>query len=160
MTDLPYRLGVGVMLLNAERKVFVGQRIDWQLDAWQMPQGGVDDGEDAETAAFRELEEETGIAPLHAHILARTDEMLTYDLPEDLRSKVWKGKFRGQQQHWFLMRFAGTDADINIATTHPEFNAWQWAAVADLSTLIVPFKRALYDTIVDYFAPAISGIRM
>jgi putative (di)nucleoside polyphosphate hydrolase len=160
MTDLPYRLGVGVMLLNAERKVFVGQRIDSRVDAWQMPQGGVDDGEDAETAAFRELEEETGIAPHHAHIVARTDAMLTYDLPEELRATVWKGRYRGQQQHWFLMRFSGTDADINIATPHPEFNAWQWAAVDDLTSLIVPFKRELYSNIADYFRPALRGIVM
>ena len=160
MSDLPYRQGVGIMLLNSAGRVFVGQRIDSRVDAWQMPQGGIDAGEDAETAAFRELEEETGIAPSLAHIVARTDDMLRYDLPEELRSTVWKGKYRGQEQHWFLMRFAGSDADVNIATAHAEFNAWQWAAVADLPALIVPFKRDLYRNIVDYFRPALSGIVM
>lgn len=150
---LPYRDGVGIMLANAEGRVFVGQRIDWQLDAWQMPQGGVDAGEDWEDAAFRELTEETGIARAHATIIARTDSPLFYDLPEELRHKVWKGRYRGQRQHWFLMRFSGTDSDINIATDHPEFSAWKWAAVEELEPFIVPFKRALYREVVAALSP-------
>ncbi len=149
----PYRDGVGIMLANRDGHVFVGQRIDWQADAWQMPQGGVDKGEDWETAAWRELAEETGVAAHLASIIARTDEPLFYELPDELRHKVWGGKYRGQRQHWFLMRFAGSDADINIATEHPEFSVWKWAAVGELETLIVPFKRALYRDIVARFAP-------
>ena len=152
-SDLPYRDGVGIMLANPHGRVFVGQRIDWQLDAWQMPQGGVDEGEDWETAAWRELGEETGVAPHHAAIVARTEEPLFYDLPNELRHKVWRGQYRGQRQHWFLMRFAGSDSDINIATEHPEFSAWKWAAVDELEPFIVPFKRDLYRAVVARFAP-------
>lgn len=157
-TDLPYRPGVGVMLLNPAGRVFVGQRIDWQLDAWQMPQGGVDDGEDWEEAAFRELEEETGIPRHLAEIIARTPETLTYDLPPELVHKVWKGRFRGQKQHWYLMRFLGEDVDVNIATHHPEFSAWKWAAVEDLEPFIVPFKRDLYRAVVAHFRPVIAAL--
>jgi putative (di)nucleoside polyphosphate hydrolase len=153
MSDLPYRLGVGVMLVNADDRVFVGQRIDWAGDAWQMPQGGLDEDEEWEAAAFRELEEETGIKPHHARLVARTAEPLSYELPEDIRTRIWKGRFRGQQQHWFLMRFAGTDSDIDIATAHPEFSRWQWAAVDSLVDLIVPFKRALYKQVVAELRP-------
>jgi putative (di)nucleoside polyphosphate hydrolase len=153
MSDLPYRLGVGVMLVNADDRVFVGQRIDWAGDAWQMPQGGLDEDEEWEAAAFRELEEETGIKPYHARLVARTAEPLCYELPEDIRTRIWKGRFRGQQQHWFLMRFAGTDSDIDIATAHPEFSRWQWAAVDSLVDLIVPFKRALYKQVVAELRP-------
>jgi putative (di)nucleoside polyphosphate hydrolase len=151
--NLPYRLGVGVMLVNPAGGVFVGQRIDWAGDAWQMPQGGVDEGEDWKTAAFRELEEETGVLAFHAELIAQTPEPLAYELPEDIRSRIWKGRYRGQQQHWFLMRFTGTDSDINIATEHPEFSRWQWAAVDQLVNLIVPFKRALYEQVVGHFRP-------
>jgi putative (di)nucleoside polyphosphate hydrolase len=150
---LPYRPGVGVMLVNAHGGIFVGQRIDWSGNAWQMPQGGVDEGEDWEAAAFRELNEETGIAPQLATILARTDEPLTYELPDELRTKLWKGRYRGQRQHWYLMHFSGEDTDINIATEHPEFSAWKWAAVEELEPAIVPFKRALYRQVVTLFTP-------
>lgn len=156
MSDLPYRSGVGVMLVNAAGKVFVGQRIDSTAEAWQMPQGGVDPGEDAETAVFRELEEETGIAPHHARIVARSRVPYDYDLPEELIGKLWKGRYRGQRQDWFLMRFSGSDADVNIATAHPEFKAWQWADPATLAELIVPFKRALYAALVEEFGPLIE----
>lgn len=151
--SLPYRPCAGVMLVNVDNKVFVGQRIDSTLDAWQMPQGGIDKGEDAEAAAIREVSEETGIAPHLVRIIARTREDLYYDLPLDLIPKVWKGRYRGQRQAWFLARFTGSDADVNIETVHPEFNAWKWADPADLADLIVPFKRKLYQDVVAEFAP-------
>ncbi|MET3709916.1 putative (di)nucleoside polyphosphate hydrolase [Sphingomonas trueperi] len=156
MTDpasLPYRPCAGVMLLNREGRVFVGQRLDSTLEAWQMPQGGIDPGEDALEAAFRELWEETGVARHHAELIAEAPEELQYDLPEDLIGKVWKGKWRGQHQRWFLLRFLGEDGDIDIATAHPEFRAWRWAEPADLPELIVPFKRALYTRLLELFAP-------
>jgi putative (di)nucleoside polyphosphate hydrolase len=152
-TTLPYRPCAGIMLLNAQRQVFVGQRLDSQLDAWQMPQGGIDEGEDAEAAAFRELHEETGIAPHLAKLIARSAGEHLYDLPEHMLGKIWKGKYRGQRQTWFLMRFLGTDSDINIATAHEEFRAWRWAAPEQLVDLIVPFKRELYANVIAEFAP-------
>lgn len=151
--SLPYRLGVGIMLANPAGQVFVGQRIDWPGDAWQMPQGGLDPGEDWESAALRELEEETGVASRHVHILHRTPEVLSYDLPEDVRAKIWKGRFRGQQQHWYLMRFLGQDADVNIATRHAEFSRWRWASPETLPDLIVPFKRELYRAVLAELLP-------
>jgi putative (di)nucleoside polyphosphate hydrolase len=150
---LPYRLGVGVMLINAANRVFVGQRIDWPGHAWQMPQGGVDKGEAWEAAAFRELEEETGVRAHRAELITRTAEPLAYDLPADIRSRIWKGRYRGQQQHWFLMRFTGTDSDIDIATAHPEFGQWQWAEIDQLVEMIVPFKRDLYTAVIAQFRP-------
>ena len=149
---LPYRPCAGVMLLNADGDVFVGARIDTKLGAWQMPQGGIDDGEDAEAAAYRELEEETGVRKKHTKFIARTRHELTYDLPEDLIGKVWGGKFRGQRQSWFLLRFTGTDSDVNIETKHPEFQDWKWAHPSELPGLIVPFKQQLYRQILDEFA--------
>jgi putative (di)nucleoside polyphosphate hydrolase len=152
-TTLPYRPCAGIMLLNPEGMVFVGQRLDSQLDAWQMPQGGIDEGEDAEAAAFRELGEETGIAPHLAKLIARSAGEHLYDLPEHMLGKIWKGRYRGQRQMWFLMRFLGTDSDINIATAHEEFRAWRWAAPEQLVDLIVPFKRELYANVIAEFAP-------
>ena len=154
MTDpasLPYRPAAGVMLLNREGRVFVAQRLDSTLDAWQMPQGGLDEGEDAQAGALRELEEETGIAPHLVEILARAPQDLTYDLPPDLVGKMWKGKWRGQRQAWFLCRFTGRDEDVNIATPHPEFRAWKWADPEDLPAMIVPFKKKLYEDVVAAF---------
>jgi putative (di)nucleoside polyphosphate hydrolase len=159
MTDpasLPYRPCAGVMLLNREGRVFVGQRLDSTLEAWQMPQGGIDPGEDALEAAFRELWEETGVARHHAELIAEAPEELQYDLPDDLIGKVWKGKWRGQRQRWFLLRFLGEESDIDIATAHPEFRAWRWSEPADLPELIVPFKRALYTRLLELFAPHLS----
>jgi putative (di)nucleoside polyphosphate hydrolase len=147
-----YRPGVGVMLLNAQRHVWVGQRLDSTLEAWQMPQGGLDPGEEALDGALRELEEETGIRPHLVEIVARARQELTYDLPEDLIGKVWKQPWRGQRQAWFLARFLGEDADVDIATEHAEFRAWKWAEPAELPRLIVPFKQKLYQEIVDAFA--------
>ena len=150
---LPYRPCAGVMLLNAERQVFVGQRLDSASDAWQMPQGGIDPGEDPEAAALRELGEETGIAPHLAEILARSPREHLYDLPPHLMGKMWGGKYRGQRQSWFLLRFLGSDADVNIETSHQEFRAWRWIAPDQLETLIVPFKKELYRNVVAEFAP-------
>ena len=152
---LPYRPCAGIMLLNAEGKVFVGRRTDSTLDAWQMPQGGIDPGEDAQAAALRELGEETGIAPHLAEIIARSRDEHLYDLPPELMGKIWGGKYRGQRQMWFLMRFMGTDADINIETSHQEFRSWRWADPDSLEGLIVPFKRRLYRAVVEEFRPLI-----
>ena len=155
MTDpgsLPYRPGAGVMLLNRHKMVFVAQRLDSTLEAWQMPQGGLDQGEDPEQGAIRELEEETGITRDKVEVVARCPEPLTYDLPEDLVGKMWKGKWRGQRQHWFLLRFTGTDEDVNIATAEPEFRAWKWADPAELPAMIVPFKKKLYEQVLQAFA--------
>lgn len=150
--DIGYRPAVAVMLINAEGKVWVGQRLDNALDAWQMPQGGLDPGEAPIDGAWRELEEETGIRREQAELIAQADEELLYDLPEDLIGKVWKKRWRGQRQTWFLMRFTGTDSDVNIATPDPEFRAWKWAQAAELPAMIVPFKKKLYEDVLEAFA--------
>lgn len=147
-SGLPYRPGVGVMLLNAAGLVFVGQRLDSRLDAWQMPQGGIDKGEDPLPAAFRELEEETGVAPHLAEVIAETPDWHYYDLPGELLGKLWKGRYGGQRQKWFAMRFLGADSDVDIATAHPEFSHWRWAEVAELVDMAVPFKRDLYRDVI------------
>jgi putative (di)nucleoside polyphosphate hydrolase len=152
MKTLPYRPAAAVMLLNSDDKVFVAQRIDSTLDAWQMPQGGLDPGEDAQAGALRELEEETGIGANLVSIIARASRDLLYDLPADMQGRMWGGKYRGQSQAWFLARFHGTDADINLDTQHPEFNAFQWVAHHRLPDLIVPFKRRLYEDVLAEFA--------
>ncbi len=149
---LPYRQNVGVMLMNHAGEVFVGQRLDSEVAAWQMPQGGIDKGEDPRTAALRELEEETGVSRGLVEIVAETEGWVAYDLPHDLVPKIWKGRYRGQEQKWFLMRFKGTDADVKIDQEHPEFSAWRWIAPADLAGQIVPFKRAVYEAVLAEFA--------
>jgi putative (di)nucleoside polyphosphate hydrolase len=147
-----YRRGVGVMLLNSEGKVFVGARIDNTDEAWQMPQGGIDPGEEPWATALRELEEETGIPPHLVERVADVPERLKYDLPEELRGKLWGGKWIGQDQDWFLCRFLGRDNDVNIATRHPEFREWKWIEPRELPELIVPFKRDLYRRLLAEFA--------
>lgn len=151
-----YRRNVGLMLLNDQGLVWVGRRTDTELDAWQMPQGGIDQGEEPAEAALRELEEEIGTAK--AEILFQSDGWVTYDLPSELRAKVWGGKWRGQAQRWFALRFTGTDDDIDIATEHPEFGAWRWAPRADLPDLIVPFKRPVYEAVLAEFEPKLRAL--
>lgn len=145
-----YRLSVGVMLLNAAGKVFVARRIDMPtMPAWQMPQGGIDPGETPLQAARRELKEETGTDK--AELLGESSGWLKYDLPADLARGVWGGRYRGQRQKWFAMRFTGTDAEIDLATEHPEFDAWKWIRPERLPEVIVPFKRQLYiDILVEF----------
>ena len=152
LAALPYRPAAGIMLINREGKVFVGQRLDSTLEAWQMPQGGIDEGEDALTAALRELDEETGIAADKVELVATAQEELRYDLPDELIGKLWGGRYRGQRQTWFLFRFLGGDTDVDIATEHQEFRAWRWADPADLPAMIVPFKRQLYHDVLAAFA--------
>jgi putative (di)nucleoside polyphosphate hydrolase len=147
-----YRRGVGVMLLNREGKVFVGARIDNTDEAWQMPQGGIDDDEKPWTTARRELEEETGIPPRLVERISKCPERLKYDLPEELRGKLWGGKYKGQDQDWFLARFLGEDCDIDINTNDPEFREWKWIEPDQLPELIVPFKRELYRRLLSEFA--------
>ena len=147
-----YRRGVGVMLVNSERKVWVGARIDNNQDAWQMPQGGIDEGEKPWATALREVEEETGIAPHLVEKIAECPERLRYRLPDELVGVIWKEPWVGQEQDWFLCRFLGRDSDVNIATEHPEFREWRWVEPAQLPDLIVPFKRDLYRRLVDEFA--------
>ncbi len=147
INKMPYRLGVGIMLLNKNSQVFVGRRIDTTSDTWQMPQGGIDDGEEPNTAALRELEEETGVNKVE--IISTIGDWFYYDLPIDLIPKIWKGKYRGQKQKWIAIKFLGSDADINIETKYPEFCEWKWVEIQELPGLIVPFKTKMYQDIVD-----------
>ena len=144
-SSLPLRSGVGIIVLNQENKVFVGRRIDNPKNFWQMPQGGVNDGEDFLKAAYRELEEETSIKSVE--LIKELDGMITYELPDHLLGIIWKGKYRGQKQKWFLMRFNGDDKEININTHHPEFLDWKWIELNQLTKVVVDFKLHVYKEI-------------
>jgi len=140
--NLPLRSGVGIIVLNKDNKIFVAKRIDNPKDYWQMPQGGVDEGEDFLTAVFRELEEETSIK--NVKLIKEIDEMISYELPNNLLGIIWKGKFRGQKQKWFLMRYLGKDEDINIKTKNPEFLDWKWIELDEITNVVVDFKLHVY----------------
>ena len=152
---LPYRPCVGLMVVNAAGNVFVGQRRDKFADAWQMPQGGVDAGEELTAAALRELWEETGITADLVEIAAVTDSPIPYDLPPEVVPQFWGGKYRGQEQTWFLIRFKGTDSQVNIDTEEPEFSQWKWVGPEELVPNIVPFKREVYARVVAELGPKI-----
>jgi len=156
-TGLPYRPCVGIMLTDGRGRVFVGSRLDREAgEAWQMPQGGIDTGEDLETAARRELFEETGITSIE--IIAESKDWLNYDLPPELLGKALKGKYRGQTQKWFLARFTGKESEIRLDLHEPEFEAWKWIGVDDLPNAIVPFKRALYQALVTEFGKRVKAL--
>lgn len=146
-----YRPNVGIMLLNADKKVFVAQRIDTPGPAWQMPQGGIDEGEEPTHAALRELSEEIGTA--NVEVIYEAPEWIYYALPQNLQEKLWQGQYVGQKQKWFLMRFLGLDQEINIQTTHPEFSAWKWVAPDLLPSLAIDFKKKVYEDVLALFKP-------
>jgi len=147
--DYLYRSGVGVMIINKNKEIFVGKRIDNHSDSWQMPQGGIDANEDEEKAMFRELEEETGITNIK--IIATSREHFYYNLPYNLQKKFWGGKYLGQKQRWYLVEFLGEDKDVNIHTKHPEFSSWKWVNIEKLANVIVPFKKELYLDVIKEF---------
>ncbi len=158
---LPYRPCVGIVLVNSRGLIFGGQRIDAEIDAWQMPQGGIDPGEPPRTAALRELREETGIWADLVRVEAETPGWLTYDLPPDLVPKVWNGRFRGQKQRWYLMRFIGMDSQISIESEHPEFSCWTWLTAEDLMRTAIEFKRDVYAKVLSEFESflGIEGVK-
>ena len=154
--DLPYRPCVGVVLATPEGFVFTGERVDTP-DAWQMPQGGIDPGEDGQTAALRELLEETGVAPSLVTLEAEHPDLIRYELPEHLIGKLWKGRFRGQEQRWYLLRFHGADDDVNIDQKHREFARWRWSTPQEVVRDIVPFKRDVYEQVMAGFADRLAS---
>ena len=154
LSELPLRSGVGIILLNDSNKVFVAKRIDNPKNFWQMPQGGVDYGEDFLTAAYRELEEETSIKKVE--LIEELSGLVTYHLPDRLLGIIWKGKYKGQKQKWFLMRYLGEDNEINIKTKNPEFIDWKWESHKNLPSLAVPFKRDIYLQVIAGFKKYIS----
>ena len=143
--DLPLRSGVGIVVLNKNNKVFVAKRIDNQKNFWQMPQGGVDKSENYLTAAYRELEEETSIK--NVDLIKELDGLISYELPKNLLGIIWKGKYRGQEQKWFVMRFLGQDSEINIKTKNPEFCEWKWIDLEKITDLVVDFKLHVYENV-------------
>jgi putative (di)nucleoside polyphosphate hydrolase len=157
---LPYRPCVGVMIINDAGHIWSGRRIDNAANAWQMPQGGVDPGEALLDAAYREMGEETAIPKENTELLAAMETPLKYDLPYDLVPKLWKGRFRGQEQRWFLMHFKGPDSLINIETEEPEFSHWQWMPYGSLIESIVPFKRDVYEAVWTEFGPLVEAMRV
>ena len=142
---LPLRNGVGIVVLNKDNKVFVAKRIDNQKNFWQMPQGGVDKGEDYLAAAYRELEEETSIK--NVKLIQELDGLISYELPKNLLGIIWKGRYRGQKQKWFVVRFLGLDSEININTKNPEFSAWKWIDLENITDLVVDFKLHVYEDV-------------
>lgn len=156
---LPYRPCAGVVLMNADGLIFAGHRLDNSADAWQMPQGGIDKGEEPGDAALRELYEETGIPADLVEVVAETPDWVSYDLPPEMVGKIWKGKYGGQRQKWFLFRFKGQDSDVNIQTEEPEFDQWRWMAPEAIIDKIVPFKRSVYDEVFAAFANHIGPQR-
>jgi len=156
MVTKPYRRGVGIVLVNSQGRVFVAERLDTP-GAWQMPQGGIDKDERPRAAALRELQEEIGTN--RARIITVTPTWLRYDLPAELQSKVWKGKYRGQEQKWYLMRFTGADSDIKLDGAHPEFGAWKWLPFTHLPRVIVGFKREIYKQVVAAFKEKVAALK-
>ena len=153
--ELPYRPCVGVVLTDGEGRIFTGERVDTP-GAWQMPQGGIDDGETPEAAAFRELEEETGVTPQSAWLVAEHPDWVIYDLPDHLVGKLWKGRFRGQKQKWFLLEFVADEDEIDIFKHNREFARWRWSTPDEVLRDIVPFKRTVYDQVIGAFRPQLE----
>ena len=147
---LPYRLGIGLVIINDQLEIFTGRRLD-NTKAWQMPQGGIDNNEIPLEAAYREMYEETGIRKSKVTLIKQSKTWYRYDLPQEIQSKFWGGKFRGQSQKWFLFKFVGTEFDINIETKDQEFSDWKWSKKTDMLNSIVPFKRSLYQSVLKDF---------
>jgi putative (di)nucleoside polyphosphate hydrolase len=155
--ERPYRPCVGVMLLDGQGRAFAGWRKGMRRAAWQMPQGGIDKGEAPRAAALRELAEETGVNAVD--ILGESNGWHHYDLPRAVSDKAWRGRYRGQKQKWFAMRFLGQDSDVDLETHHPEFEDWRWIEPERLPELVIPFKRAVYEAVLEEFRPLIEGLR-